>query len=85
MVSSYFLRNVPIPKYLHLCTITHQIPFIYFIGYIKELYIALARYLVESFTLILVHRGDNYWTSLVHPDSVPQHPGGHSRLHPLTN
>ncbi len=30
MVSSYFLRNVPIPKYLHLCANTHQIAFINF-------------------------------------------------------
>ncbi len=39
MVSSYFLRNVPISKYLQLCTNTYQIAFIYSIDRLKALYV----------------------------------------------
>ncbi len=42
-------------------------------------------YELVLFTLVLIHGGNGHWTGLVHLDSIPQHPGGNSRLHPLLN
>ncbi len=39
----------------------------------------------QLFALVLVHGCNGHWTGLVHLHSIPQYPGGYSRLHPLLN